>query len=268
MKLEQLRQIIREELPKTSWNEDVNLPISQIKTSIISLEKWINTNLDSTNIPPNQSGNQVLDVKEDIDYAILLRDNKYLFKVEKKDFKDFKLIKRENGKEEIYAYLKKDRMYGTFSISKEYRPNEFTNGIVTLSYKGKQIGDVKLSSNQDDEIDKEDIEYAIFVEGPTFTNSQGGGHGFYDWDIEKMIKTGGNKDHKVMEKNGKVIMITEFEPSDYVDKESFEKYWKKNSKNNEIKKEEDREWSVTLKNKDGKWFLIDQIDKDVLDSIY
>jgi len=135
-----------------------------------------------------------------------------------------------------------------------------------------------LKENENSEV-SEKITYIIWGEGPTFTNSQMGGHGFFDWDLYDLIRTGGYNNHKVTVKNGKLIMVTEFDINDYfnddfngdytVTKEQFDNWWKQNNKNGIITDPESDElpWNSTLTNKNDKWYLIDSGDlKEILDN--
>lgn len=109
----------------------------------------------------------------------------------------------------------------------------------------------------------EDVEYSIWGEGPTFTSSQGGGHTFYDAtseDIELGIKKGKIGNDIIKKEGNNLILITEFDPYDYVDKNLFDLYWSSKNKNNKITIKD--EINSTLTNKDGKWYIIDVASYD------
>lgn len=118
---------------------------------------------------------------------------------------------------------------------------------------------------------KEDIEYFIFGEGPTFTSSQDGGHPFYDWDLYEMIQKRKYEDHLFQVVDDKLVMVTNFDPYDFVDKDDFDQYWEENNTNGKITKlgsDFDVEWDSTLfQDSDERWYIIDKgLLADVLEA--
>lgn len=101
-------------------------------------------------------------------------------------------------------------------------------------------------------VSNEDVFYTIFVEGPQYTSSQMGGHGFFDWDLLENVENG-----KFKINQGNLQMVTEFNPYDYVPQVDFDRFWADESKNGEIVASgKDENDTMTLANKDGKWYLI------------
>ena len=96
------------------------LPIPELKKSTEEIKKWIHNILPS-DLKSDERGNQIFDIKNDIDYAIIIQDNKYIFKLDNKDFTSFRLIRRDNGNEEIHAYSDNKKVdSGTITNSRYY----------------------------------------------------------------------------------------------------------------------------------------------------
>jgi len=125
------------------------------------------------------------------------------------------------------------------------------------------INNDKLTPEQEDA-----VIYTLFGEGPTFTNSQMGGHPFFDWDIESNINRGihtsGNESYEMKVEGDDLILTTKFNIDDYIrdndDTESyfpgikgdsmvdlFNRWWKENEVDGKVEIESgDLPWSTTL----------------------
>lgn len=129
--------------------------------------------------------------------------------------------------------------------------------------------DFKLVQQLRETMSNEDVHYNIWVEGPTFTSSQGGGHAFFDGDLYQMVKSGKDWDgSKVTLQNDNISMTTYFNPYDYTSKADFDAYWKKESKNGKMfePNNEDIPWSTTLTQTGNKWYFINTGKlKDILE---
>ncbi len=238
-----------------------------IKDSIEKVKEWIQSELESNkDAYVDDRGWTILNLKG-IDYIIAIT-KEYIYKVEKKNLQRTTLLKYDDGRINTFFVsnhpLNEANAYG---ITHEYEKNKFSNGIIALSYNGKLIGNnIELKEKDFSKLNNDDIQdivYSIWVEGPTFTSSQGGGHPFYDWDIQSILEKGKspNKNMTFEKQGDNIIMITEFNPYKYVKKDLFDKYWELKSKDNKIKQSGDDIESI-LTNKNGKWYLIDTMNEE------
>lgn len=120
------------------------------------------------------------------------------------------------------------------------------------------------------------IEYFVFVEGPTFTNSQMGGHPFYDCDMENLYFQG------MYEEGDNYILKTELKPeedivgNEGITLEDFYDWFKRKQKGNTyiVRAFEDIDYSQedmgliqTLIKEGNQFFIISSISKEDLEEI-
>jgi hypothetical protein len=275
-RMQKLAGIIKENEDNYSKITSDSQNIEKAKNSITKVKEWVNKmwqendSLKST----KENGTEQINILDKLDYIIYKTSNT-IIKSPKSQIDVFRIIKRENDQNpSIYGGGNDPRFHGTIALAHFYKLQDaerLGNGILALSYNGHLIGDEFNTKQNTDYLqpdDIEDIEYSLYGEGPTFTSSQGGGHPFFDWDKDEMLRGGEINDHKFINKNGILNMITEFDPYEYVDKDLFDKYWKLKSKGNKIindyEDDDDLNLKVEIALKGGKYYMISKIPVDKL----
>ena len=117
------------------------------------------------------------------------------------------------------------------------------------------------------------IEYFVFVEGPTFTNSQMGGHPFYDCDMDNLYFQG------MYEEGNNYILKHEFTPENLVGNEGiiledFYDWFKRKQRNNIVRAFEEIDFDgsdeglrQTLIKEGNQFFIISSISKEDMEEI-
>lgn len=210
----------------------------------------------------DERGTKSKDVKDKIDWILYTYNSlePTYIKIPRKQITSARAVHRTGESPDFFVYTNnKNANNGTINISRlrKYEDRDYrTNGIIALSFNGKTIGDIppNIKYTNPNILSDQNIEYAIFGEGPNFTNSQMGGHPFYDWDLS--LITGNNKDkRKVIIKDGQIIMITFFSIKDYVSLVDFKQWWDRVNENGEITMNNE-DFTETLTKINNKWCLI------------